>query len=73
MQSTVEDQVKINRTDVAPHWTPVDNIAVPNDRVNELVEAGNPCPSHEKAGSSVPICDVNGIAQKRKPMNENTE
>ena len=42
MQSTVEDQVKINRTDVAPHWTPVDDIAIPNDRVNELVEAGNP-------------------------------
>jgi hypothetical protein len=42
MYSTVEDQIKINRTDVTPHWTPVDDIAIPNDRVNELVEAGDP-------------------------------
>ena len=33
-------------TDITPNRRPVDGIVVPNDRIDELVEAGDCCPYH---------------------------
>jgi hypothetical protein len=47
-------------TDVAPDWCPVDNISVPNDRINEKCQIGYGDPKYIKASSTIPSLQMPG-------------
>lgn len=42
------------RRNIAPDRCPIESVAVPDDRINEHVQASKPTPEHVKAGAGVP-------------------
>jgi len=55
-KSTTSPDLKL--TDITPSRSPVDRVAVPNNRVYEEVEAGDACPGHVETCARVPCFQV---------------
>ena len=42
------------RTNVTPHWCPIDGIPAPHDGIHEVNEASKCCPNHVHACPNIP-------------------